>query len=77
MKKSLSAVMMAALLVSGLSVAQAADKTAQQQKMVQCNQHATTQNLKGDAHKSFISECLKREQNGQHDAAAGKNETLQ
>lgn len=61
MKRSLSAVIMAAWLVSGVGVAQAADNTAQQQKMAQCNQHATTQNLKGDARKSFMSECLKKE----------------
>lgn len=61
MKVHLAAVVMAGLLVSGVSVAQAAEKTAQQQKMTQCNQHASTQNLKGDARKSFMSECLKKE----------------
>jgi len=61
MKVHLAAVVMAGLLMSGVSVAQAAEKTAQQQKMTQCNQHASTQNLKGDARKSFMSECLKKE----------------
>lgn len=61
MKHALSAVLMAVWLLSGVSVAKAADKAAQQQKMAQCNQHATTQNLKGDARKSFMSECLKKE----------------
>ncbi|MBU5377144.1 PsiF family protein [Pantoea septica] len=61
MKLHLAAVITAGLLVSGVSLAQAAEKTAQQQKMTQCNQHASTQNLKGDARKSFMSECLKKE----------------
>ncbi|MDU6388232.1 MULTISPECIES: PsiF family protein [Pantoea] len=63
MKLHLAAVVMAGLLMNGVSMAQAAEKTAQQQKMTQCNQHASTQNLKGDARKSFMSECLKKESN--------------
>lgn len=61
MKLHLAAVMMAGWLISGVSVAHAAEQTAQQQKMAQCNQHASTQNLKGDARKSFMSACLKKE----------------
>lgn len=63
MKLHLAVVAIAGFLVSSVSVAQAAEKTAQQQKMTQCNQHASTQNLKGDARKSFMSECLKKESN--------------
>ncbi|MBZ6388105.1 MULTISPECIES: PsiF family protein [Pantoea] len=61
MKLHLAAVVMAGLLTSGFGAAHAAEKTAQQQKMTQCNQHASSQNLKGDARKSFMSECLKKE----------------
>ncbi|MEZ3499680.1 PsiF family protein [Pantoea sp. KPR_PJ] len=61
MKVCLTVAMVSAILVSSVGVAQAAEKTAQQQKMTQCNQHATSQNLKGDARKSFMSECLKKE----------------
>ena len=61
MKLPLTAVITAVLLVSGVSVTHAAEKTVQQQKMAQCNQHASSQNLKGDARKSFMSECLKKE----------------
>lgn len=39
----------------------AAEPTAQQQKMTSCNQHATSQSLKGDARKSYMSSCLKKE----------------
>ena len=63
MKLHLAVVAIAGFLVNSVSVAQAAEKTAQQQKMTQCNQHASTQNLKGDARKSFMSECLKKESN--------------
>lgn len=38
----------------------AAEKTAQQQKMTQCNQQASSQSLKGDARRSFMSGCLKK-----------------
>jgi len=51
--------MAAGLLLAG--GAGAAEKTAQQEKMALCNQHAGAQNLKGDARKSFMSECLKRD----------------
>jgi len=61
MKWHIAAAVMVGLLANGVSVAQAAEKTAQQEKMAQCNQHASTQNLKGDARKSFMSECLKKE----------------
>ena len=33
--------------------------TAQQQKMTSCNADATGQSLKGDARKTFMSQCLK------------------
>ncbi|WP_017347942.1 PsiF family protein [Pantoea sp. A4] len=43
------------------SGAYAAEKTAQQEKMTMCNQNAKTQNLSGDARKSFMSNCLKKD----------------
>ncbi|RPE03522.1 phosphate starvation-inducible protein [Candidatus Pantoea deserta] len=61
MKSYLTLFVTAALLFSGVSVAQAAEKTEQQQKMALCNQHASSQNLKGDARKSFMSDCLKKD----------------
>lgn len=59
MKSCLVAIMAAGLLLAG--GAGAAEKTAQQEKMTLCNQHAGAQNLKGDARKSFMSECLKKD----------------
>ncbi|BAN99039.1 psiF repeat-containing protein [Plautia stali symbiont] len=50
--------MAAGLLLAG--GAGAAEKTAQQEKMTLCNQHAGAQNLKGDARKTFMSSCLKK-----------------
>lgn len=51
-------------LLSGLflvSSANAAEKTLtpQQQRMTTCNQQATSQTLKGDARKTYMSDCLK------------------
>jgi len=59
MKVGVMAIMMAGLLVSG--VAGAAEKTPQQEKMALCNQQAKSQDLKGDARKTFMSDCLKKE----------------
>lgn len=59
MKAFLMAMMAAGLLLAG--TAGAAEKTAQQEKMTMCNQHASSQNLKGDARKSFMSDCLKKD----------------
>ncbi|KAJ9434053.1 MULTISPECIES: PsiF family protein [Enterobacterales] len=59
MKSCLLAIMTAGLLIAG--GASAAEKTAQQEKMTMCNQSAGTQNLKGDARKSFMSDCLKKD----------------
>ena len=36
-------------------------QTEQRQKMTDCNQQATTQSLKGDERKKFMSNCLKAE----------------
>ncbi|PSN09243.1 PsiF family protein [Siccibacter turicensis] len=34
--------------------------TPQQQRMVSCNERATADSLKGDARKTFMSNCLKK-----------------
>lgn len=51
-------------LLSGvflMASANAAEKTLtpQQQRMTTCNQQATAQTLKGDARKTYMSDCLK------------------
>jgi len=51
-------------LLSGvfmMASANAAEKalTPQQQRMTTCNQQATAQALKGDARKTYMSDCLK------------------
>ncbi|MFG6092758.1 phosphate starvation-inducible protein PsiF [Enterobacter soli] len=51
-------------LLSGvflMASANAAEKnlTPQQQRMTTCNQQATAQTLKGDARKTYMSDCLK------------------
>jgi hypothetical protein len=49
------------LLAGVVGSAAAADKamTPQQQRMTSCNQQATSQTLKGDARKTYMSNCLK------------------
>lgn len=48
------------LLMMGLLLcAQGFAATAQQNKMTHCNADATTQALKGDERKAFMSRCLK------------------
>ena len=51
------------LLLSVSITSQAAEPMTQQQKMARCNEHASTQLLKGDERKSFMSSCLKKESN--------------
>ncbi|MHA1012811.1 phosphate starvation-inducible protein PsiF [Enterobacter asburiae] len=47
-------------LLSGLFlVASANAEEPQQQRMTTCNQQATSQSLKGDARKTYMSDCLK------------------
>ncbi|MBH3461758.1 PsiF family protein [Pseudomonas putida] len=49
------------LLVLGMSIAgQGFAATPQQEKMKTCNADATTQALKGDERKAFMSNCLKK-----------------
>lgn len=59
MKSCLLAIMVAGLVMT--VGAGAAEKTAQQNKMTVCNQHASSQDLKGNARKSFMSDCLKKD----------------
>ena len=48
------------LLLGVLVCSQGFAATAQQEKMKTCNADATTQALKGDARKAFMSTCLKK-----------------
>ncbi|MBT0728059.1 PsiF family protein [Rosenbergiella australiborealis] len=59
MKQMLVTLALATTLVAGY--ASAAEKTPQQQKMTVCNQKASSQSLKGDNRKSFMSNCLKKD----------------
>ncbi|SFN09061.1 psiF repeat-containing protein [Izhakiella capsodis] len=59
--KILAMTALCAMMVAGS--AGAAEKSAQQKKMTQCNSMASTQSLKGDARKSFMSSCLKKDSN--------------
>ena len=48
------------LLLGVLMCSQGFAATAQQEKMKTCNADATSQALKGDARKAFMSTCLKK-----------------
>lgn len=60
-KKILATLALSTTLLAGHAAA--AEKTAQQQKMTDCNHQASSQSLKGDSRKSFMSTCLKKESN--------------
>ncbi|MCU5772080.1 PsiF family protein [Erwiniaceae bacterium BAC15a-03b] len=59
MKVQVLILTVASLMTVGYAAA--AEKTPQQQKMANCNQHASSQTLKGDARKNFMSECLRKD----------------
>lgn len=68
------------LLLPGLLTAVGATEkplTPQQQRMTTCNQQATAQALKGDARKTYLSDCLKNSQSAhgekKPDAATAEN----
>lgn len=62
-------VLIIVLLAGVMGSAAAADKamTPQQQRMTSCNQQATSQTLKGDARKTYMSNCLKNSQSAPAD----------
>lgn len=62
-------VLIMVLLAGVMGSAAAADKamTPQQQRMTSCNQQATSQILKGDARKTYMSNCLKNSQSAPAD----------
>ncbi|MFZ3387489.1 MULTISPECIES: PsiF family protein [Buttiauxella] len=62
-------VLIMVLLAGVMGSAAAADKamTPQQQRMTSCNQQATSQTLKGDARKTYMSNCLKNSQSAPAD----------
>lgn len=60
MKMLHAPLLLAPVLLSGLLLsAQGFAATAQQNKMTSCNADASTQSLKGDERKAFMSQCLK------------------
>ncbi|MBP2170079.1 hypothetical protein J2125_003271 [Erwinia toletana] len=59
MKVQILILMLVSLMTAGYAAA--VEKTPQQQKMASCNQHASSQALKGDARKDFMSECLRKD----------------
>ncbi len=66
------------LLVWFLTTVGAAERTLtpQQQRMTSCNQQATAQALKGDARKTYMSDCLKNSKSAlvkKFDATAAKD----
>ncbi|GAA0481569.1 MULTISPECIES: PsiF family protein [Tatumella] len=63
MNKLISRLILCGCCVTASVTATAAEKTAQQQKMTDCNHQASSQSLKGDARKGFMSTCLKKENN--------------
>ena len=62
-------VLIMVLLAGVMGSAAAADKamTPQQQRMTSCNQQATSQTLKGDVRKTYMSNCLKNSQSAPAD----------
>jgi hypothetical protein len=62
-------VLMMVLFGGVVGSAVAADKamTPQQQRMTTCNQQATSQTLKGDARKTYMSNCLKNSESAPAD----------
>ena len=63
------------LLLGMLLSAQGFAATAQQNKMTQCNAEASTQALKGDERKAFMSTCLKARPATQQDKMKTCNAT--
>ncbi len=62
MKSSILLALLAGLLSSSPVHAAERTLTPQQQRMTSCNQQATAQTLKGDARKTYMSNCLKNSQ---------------
>lgn len=61
MKSCYLMMVLAGVIFSSSGSAFAAEKSPQQEKMTLCNQHASSQNLKGDARKSFMRNCLRKD----------------
>jgi hypothetical protein len=67
MKSTILFTLLAGLLSSSPVHAAERTLTPQQQRMTTCNQQATSQDLKGDARKSYMSNCLKNSQSAPGD----------
>lgn len=59
MKLTLSVTLLYAMFLMSTATAAERTLTPQQQRMTTCNQQATSQTLKGDARKTYMSDCLK------------------
>lgn len=62
MKSMLLMAVLAGMLSHSPAFAAEKTVTPQQQRMTTCNQQATSQTLKGDARKTYMSNCLKNSQ---------------
>ena len=60
-------VLIAACFALPLAAAAQEKMTEQQSKMATCNKEAGTKDLKGDARKNFMSECLSAKKMSQQD----------
>lgn len=61
MKTTLLVTLLSGLFLISSANAEEKTLTPQQQRMTTCNQQATSQSLKGDARKTYMSDCLKNE----------------
>lgn len=59
MKTTLLVTLLSGLFLVASANAEEKTLTPQQQRMTTCNQQATAQALKGDARKTYMSDCLK------------------
>lgn len=63
----LKQLLIAACIAVPLAAAAQDKMTTQQGKMATCNKEAATKDLKGDARKKFMSECLSAKNTSQQD----------
>lgn len=59
MKTTILVTLLSGLCLMASAHAEEKTLTPQQQRMTTCNQQATSQSLKGDARKTYMSDCLK------------------
>ncbi len=59
MKTTILVTLLSGVFLMASANAEEKTLTPQQQRMTTCNQQATSQSLKGDARKTYMSDCLK------------------